>query len=100
MLRSTSFSSGLMLIRIHLQRAANLSDDDDDFEVKPKKKAAPVKKAKPAVALPETDDDEKDSPAPGKVRLIRARSGCHGSLDRPALIQPASTCSTGQTSCR
>lgn len=48
-----------------------MSDDDDDFEIKPKKKAAPVKKAKPAVALPATDD-ENDAPAPVKVRFSLA----------------------------
>lgn len=54
------------------KKRAALSDDDDDFEIKPKKKAAPIKKAKPAVALPATDD-ENDAPAPVKVSFSLAR---------------------------
>ena len=53
------------------KKRAAMSDDDDDFEIKPKKKAAPIKKAKPAVALPATDD-ENYALAPVKVSISLA----------------------------
>lgn len=51
------------------QRAANLSDDDDDFVVsKPQARKPAVKKAKAAVDLPPSSDAmEMDAP-PKKVR--------------------------------
>ncbi|GAA6023335.1 hypothetical protein JCM10207_005750, partial [Rhodosporidiobolus poonsookiae] len=52
------------------KRAAQHSDDDDEYDAKPKKKA-PAKKVKAAVALPTSEDE---APAPKKAAAKKAKT--------------------------